>query len=154
MDQHSSGVGYCSLVIPNYTVILTHFVHVLLSFYLYFQCYVGVLSLFQVFDHIGAKCEETKRFRRKTKKKREITLKATYITFAMEKSIRRMTCPTHQRPLDQFFHALGMWRSPSFVRARRLENGLVWSPTHLMRSYILSHECRNLSLDILDLGTL
>lgn len=137
------------MITPNYIVILTRCVHVLLLFYLYFQCYVVILFVFQI-----PRAKKRSNLDAKWRKNGEFTLKTTCMTFSMGKAIRRMMCPTHQWPIDQFLHTLGRCHLPSFVRVGRLESGLVWSPTHPMHSYILSHEFRNLSLDILDLGTL
>ena len=86
-NQYELRFSLGDFITPNYTVILTRFIHVLLSFYLHFQCYVGILSAFKVFDHIGSMCEETKQFGCKTKKQWEITHKMTYMTFAMENAI-------------------------------------------------------------------
>lgn len=90
----------------------------------------------------------------------EITHKATYMAFSMENSIWEMVCPTHQLENwptlphgGKMAFATLTWSSPSFMKARRLENGFAWSPTHPIYSYIFFHEWRTTPLDILDFGT-
>jgi hypothetical protein len=80
-------------------------------------------------------------------------MKFAYKVTYMGKAILQMTCPTHQRVdwltlphVGKMVFATLTWRSPSFVKAMRLENGLTWSSTLPMIPYFSSHKMRKLHM--------
>lgn len=146
-----------SLITPSYTIILTCFIIILPPFPVLYGYFVCISGIWPYRSHV----QRNEVIRMQNKEKWKITHKATYMVFAMENDIWEMMCSTHQRAAWPNIPHVGKvafptltWRSPSFMKAKRLENGLTWSPTHPMHSYIFSHEWRCFPLDILEFGTL